>query len=237
MPLTFSLIEKAVNLATKVFLAVRTPSSGGDSDQLQLVSIIDDVSKKIDSLAKGFAGELSYQLEKQQLERLSSQAKVVKLALEFGNDAMLGTAVASISEQIEYSRLRMNEGKHAWFGPWMIAESVRIEALRIMANSPRAVEVVERETVKFRLHILDHVGGMIIGATESPWSKISDFVEGRNEDILLSLANVQALQGSDVPTGSKSGANNGWRNKVEDFFEAEEAPKAAVWPFPVSSRS
>lgn len=236
MPISFSLVEKAVNLALKVFSAVRKPSSNEDADPSQLVSIIDDVSKKIDSLAKGFAGDLSYQLEKQQLERLSSQAKVVKLALEFGNDAMLSTAVASISEQIEYSRLRMQEGKHEWFGPWMIAESVRIEALRIMAKSPRAAEVVQRETIKFRLHILDHAGGMLIVATESPWSKISDFVEGRNEDILLGLSQVAALQGSDAPTASKAGPAKGWMNKVEVFFEEEQAPKAQGWPFPTSSR-
>jgi hypothetical protein len=233
MPLSFSLIEKAVNLATKVFLAVRTPGSE-ESDQSQLISVIDDVSKKIDTLAKGFAGELSYQLEKQQLERLSAQAKVVKLALEFGNDAMLGTAVASISEQIEYSRLRMQEGKHEWFGPWMIAESVRIEALRIMANSPRAVEVVQRETVNFRLHILDHVGALLIGTTESPWSKISDFVEGRNEDVLLGLANVKALQASEIPTASKAASTKGWMSHVEFFFEQDKIPNAPGWPFPTN---
>jgi hypothetical protein len=232
MGISFSLIEKAVDLATRVFVTVRN-TNNTTAEQSQLASVIDEVSKRIDSLANGFAGELSYQLEKQQLEKLSAQAKVVKFALEFGNDAMLATAVTSISEQVEYSRVRLGEGKHEWFGPWMIAESVRIEALRIMANSQRAFEVVQRETLNFRINILNHAGKLLIGAADSPWLKIADFVEGRNEDVLLTLREVPALQVSaPEPTEHKGKPAQAGSAPAA----ATALTPAAAWPFSTSLR-
>jgi len=233
MRLTFSLIEKAVNLATRVFVTVRdTGNNNTAAATPHLASLIDDVSRRIDSVASDFAGEVASQMERQQLEKLSAQAKVVKLALEIGNDSMLGSAVASISEQIEYSRLRLAENKHAWFAPWMIAESIRIEALRIMANNPRGVAVVERETVAFRINILNHVGKLVIGATENPWVQIADFVEGRNENVLQSLSQLDALQMSaDGTVGSEPAAS------LQDASAASSAIAFAAWPFPTSLRS
>jgi hypothetical protein len=243
MSLTFSLIEKAVNLATRVLVTVReSKASAAPAEQSNLIAIIDDVSRKIDSLASDIAGQVSYQLEKQQLEKLSAQAKVVKLALEFGNEVMLGTAVASISEQIEYSRVRLSEGKHEWFGPWMIAESVRIEALRIMAHNQRALDVVQRETLNFRINILNHAGKLIISGRESPWLKIADFVEGRNEDVLLSLGQVEELQLTDLEpeetVPKKATPRPAAATKSVEAPKAEKTTlsPAAPWPFSTSSR-
>lgn len=242
MSLTFSLIEKAVSLATKVFVTVRESNANAvPAEQSNLIAIIDDVSRKIDSLASDIAGQVSYQLEKQQLEKLSAQAKVVKLALEFGNEAMLGTAVASISEQIEYSRVRLSEEKHEWFGPWMIAESVRIEALRIMAHNERALDVVQRETLNFRINILNHAGRLIISGGDSPWLKIADFVEGRNEDVLLSLGQVEELQEFDLE--HEESAQKKVKPRSRAVAKAAVTPAAgksvinpaAAWPFPAGT--
>jgi hypothetical protein len=231
MRITFNLIEKAVDLAVRVFTTVRdTGNNTVTNDSAQLATAIDEVSRRIDAVASDFAGQLAGQLEKLQLERLSAQAKVVRLALEIDNDAMLGTAVASISEQIEYSRLRLAEGKHEWFGPWMIAESVRIEALRIMSSDkPRGLAVLERETAHFRINILNHVGALLIGSADNPWVLIADFVEGRNENVLLSLGHLAELQMPPTPAAIETG-----------FFAAPDteaksmiAP-AAAWPFPTT---
>jgi len=230
MRISFNLIEKAIDLATRVFVTVRD-SDKPTSEQSHLISLIDDVSRQIDSMVNSFAGEMRHQLEQQQLEKLSAQAKVVKLALEFGNPGMLGTALVSISEQIEYARVRLAEGKQEWFGPWMIAESVRIEALRIMADNPRAFEIVKRETQGFRIAILNHVGPLVIGTTDNPWHKIADFVEGRNEDVLLSLHEVKELQaaqadGADVPE----------KRKQPRAEKKTVLVPASGWPFPTNAR-
>ena len=231
MGIPFGLIVNAVTVATKVFVTVRSTNSAS-AQQSQLVSLIDDVSKKIDTLSRDLSAELGYQLEKQQLEKLSALTKVVKLALELGHQAMLGTAVASISEQIDYSRLRLREGKYEWLGPWMIAESVRIEALRIMVADERGLEAVRRETQDFRIHILDHVGRLLVGAADSPWHMIADFIEGRNETLLLSLKDVAELQSEAPQTGAESQPDEA------DFAPAAKtilAPSRS-WPFPTSSR-
>lgn len=241
MGISFSLIAKAVELAAKVFVTVRDSSNGTTADNPDLVSMIDDVSRKIDSVAGSIGGQVAHELEKQQLEKLSAQAKVVRLALEIDNAAslgMLGAAVASISEQIEYSRLRLEEGKHEWFGPWMIGEAVRIEALRIMATGPRAVAAVERETRNFRINILNHVGRFVIASVDNPWAQIADFIDGRNEEILLGLRDIRALQVSDTATGKSTGSTS----EPDPAPAADRAPAAktvvapAKWPFPTGSR-
>jgi hypothetical protein len=230
MGITFNLIEKAVDLATRVFVTVRESTSSASADDSHLVSMIDEVSKKIDSVAHHIGAQLAYQLEKQQLEKLSAQAKVVKLALEIDNAPMLGAAVASISEQIEYSRLRLGEGKLEWFGPWMIAEAVRIEALRFMAGNARALAAVERETLNFRINILNHSGAHLIGAIDNPWIQIADFVDGRNEQVLLHLREVTAFQVvADEPMPSKPAKTTGSTSE-KPTGESVIAPTA--WPFP-----
>lgn len=84
------LARQAVELSAKVFFTMRAAKAGGSaSDTSDLADLIEDVSKKIDSLASDIAGQVGYQLEKQQLEMLSAQAKVVKLALDFGNEHLL----------------------------------------------------------------------------------------------------------------------------------------------------
>jgi len=241
MGISFSLIARAVELAAKVFVTVRDSGDGTAADNSDLVTMIDDVSRKIDSVAVSIGEQVAHQLEKQQLEKLSTQARVVRLALEIDNSAslgMLGAAVASISEQIEYSRQRLEDGKHEWFGPWMIAEAVRIEALRIMATGPRAVAAVERETRNFRINILNHVGRFVITSVDDPWVRIADFVEGRNEEVLLGLRDVSALQASDTATGKGTEPKSG----PAPAPAADPAPVAATviapakWPFPTSSR-
>lgn len=242
MRITFSLIEKAVNLAMRVFVTVReSKANAAPADQSDLIGLIDDVSKKIDSLAGDIAGQLNYQLEKQQLEKLSAQAKSVKLALEFGSDHILGPAVASISEQIEYSRVRLSEGKYEWFGAWMIAESVRIEALRMMANNQRGLDVVRRETMNFRLNILNHAGKLIVSNADNPWLKIADFVEGRNEDLLLGLGQVEELQVFELESEEAAPRKAKPAAPAEAKAAAPAAEKVTLsqatgWPFPTSSR-
>ena len=240
MGISLSLIAKAIELSVKVFATVRAAkASNSTSDTSALSDLIEDVSKKIDSLAADIAGQVAYQLEKQQLEKLSAQAKVVKLALDFGNEHLLGPAVASISEQIEFSRLRLAEGKFEWFGAWMTAEAVRIEALRIMATTPRAAAVVEREAMNFRVNILNHVGKLLIGSADSPWVRIADFVDGRNEDILFDLRDLGAPQAVDITPEEDTKAIAAPR-KVKAKTAAPAAASSTVvptsWPFPTSSR-
>ena len=74
-------------------------------------------------------------MERTQLEQLSIQAKALKFALQFGNETMLSQATLAVTQQTEYCMLRIAEGKYEWFGPWMIAESVRIEGLRMLAKN------------------------------------------------------------------------------------------------------
>jgi hypothetical protein len=244
MGISFSLIAKAVELAAKVFVTVRDSGTDTSADNSDLVSMIDDVSRKIDLVAGSIGGQVAHQLEKQQLEKLSAQAKVVRLALEIGDAGLLGAAVASISEQIEYSRLRLEEGKQEWFGPWMIAEAVRIEALRIMTTGPRGVAAVERETRNFRINILNHVGRFVITSVDNPWVRIADFVEGRNEELLLGLRDVRALQVSDTATGESTGSRSGPDPvattapvpPTDPAPAAKTVIAATKWPFPTSSR-
>jgi len=239
MGISLNLIAKAIELSAKVFFTMRAAKAGGSaSDTSHLADLIEDVSKKIDSLASDIAGQVAYQLEKQQLEMLSAQAKVVKLALDFGNEHLLGPAVAKISEQIEFSRLRLAEGKLEWLGAWMIAEAVRIEALRIMATTPRAAAVVERETMNFRVNILNHVGKLLIGGADSPWVRIADFVDGRNEDILFDLRDLGALQAVDITPHEDTkaiAAPKKVKAKTATSSTSVVVPSAA-WPFPTSSR-
>jgi hypothetical protein len=239
MGISLNLIAKAIELSVKVFVSVRAAKvNNGAGDTSELSDLIEDVSKKIESLASDFTGQVAHQLERQQLDMLSAQAKVVKLALDFGNEHLLGPAVAKISEQIEFSRLRLAEGKLEWFGPWMIAEAVRIEALRIMATTPRAAAVVERETMNFRVGILNHVGKHLIGGADSPWVRIADFVDGRNEDILFDLRDLGALQAADItPDEEPKAIAAPGKAKAK---AAAPAPSSVVaptsWPFPTSSR-
>lgn len=239
MGISLSLIAKAIELSAKVFVTVRAAKADkGSGDSAELSDLIEDVSKKIDSLASDIAGQVAYQLERQQLEMLSAQAKVVKLALDFGSEHLLGPAVAKISEQIEFSRLRLAEGKLEWFAPWMIAEAVRIEALRIMAPTPRAAAVVERETMNFRVNILNHVGKHLIGGVDSPWVRIADFVDGRNEDILFDLRDLGALQAVDITPAEETRAiaapGNAKTKAAASATKSIIAPTA--WPFPTSAR-
>jgi len=231
MAITFSLIEKAVLLATKVFTTVRSTQRSEAPDQDAVVSALDDVSKRIDSLPASVARSVASELEWQQLEKLSSQAKSLKMAIEFGHETMLAASLVPISEQVEYSRLRLAEGKLEWLGPWMAAEAIRIEALRSLASTPKALSVVQNEVAQFRIRILNYTGRLVVGSMDEPWLKIASFVDGRDDALLYDIANASELQVADIVPDAP--AKKPTARKAQP---ATTALASTAWPFPTTSR-
>jgi hypothetical protein len=223
MGLSFSVAVKAFELAARVLVTVRA-SRRASADPSSMVSMLEDVSGTIDRLAGSIDSQIARQLEQHQLAKLAARARVVRLALEMGDTAMLGPAVASITEQIEYSKQRLEEGRQEWFGPWMVAAAVQIEALHRMAASAGARAVVRREAENFRTGIVDYAGRFLGNAVDSPLVRTAGFLEGRNEDFLLDLTETGALQSLDAVSPARAGGR-----------KAEASPTdghTVKWPFP-----
>lgn len=230
MAITFSLIEKAVLLATKVFVAVKSTEAGVAPDQGAVVDALDAMSKRIDSMPATIARKVASELEWQQLEKLSSQAKALKTAIEFGHEGMLAASLVPISEQVEYSRIRLAEGKLEWLGPWMAAEAIRIEALRSLASNPKSLAVVQNEVTGFRIRILNYTGKLVVGSTEEPWLKIAGFVDGRDDSLLYDIAGISELQ-----TVNASQEPSAKKPKPSIASETKSALAPTAWPFPTTS--
>jgi hypothetical protein len=242
----FSLLKKGTEFATFVFGKVRDlegklTETGTDGatchyDDKKLIAAIEDVSQKIEDVASSIVAGVSEKIEFDQLQKLGSQVKVLKGALEFGNENMIITALVPLAEQVQYSKLRIAEGKQQWIGPWMIGESIRLAAMQTLASNDRSREFVAREILNFRVHILDNTGEFLIRTMQSPWLQISDFIEGRNEkllDNLEALKHVEAkvkLQAEKITAKPKASAA---KAKVAP---APALSPAAGWPFPTSTR-
>ena len=149
-----------------------------------LLASIKDISEKLDVLAQDVANRVSIKLESDQLEKLISQIKSVRFALEFNDKNMLSVSLVNIMDQIEYAKRRILEDKYEWLGPWMMAESIRIVSLRKMANDKSSMDMVYQEALTFRINILDYTGSAIIKPKSAPWREIADFVDGKNENLL-----------------------------------------------------
>jgi hypothetical protein len=233
MAIPFNIAVTALKLAASVFTFVKQSSDQKSVDDHGLIDALDALSKKIDTLPASHGQQLASALEWQQLEKLSSQAKALRLALEFGHETMLAAALVPVSEQVEYSRLRLAEGKFEWLGPWLAGESIRIEALRRLANNPRAFDVVQRETANFRMAILKLAGKRLVNSMDDPWFRICSFVEGRDEALLLDIAELDWTDAAPETPGLET---------APAVSEPEEAPVArsviapAAWPFPTSAR-
>lgn len=238
----FNLVKKGVETASFVFGKVREFEGHLNAvvgtvptphyDDQKLIAAIDEVSQKIDSVAHSIVARVSEKLEFDQLQKLGSQVKVLKSALEFGKESMIVAALTPLAEQVQYSKLRIVEGKQEWIGPWMIGESIRLAAMQTLATDDRERAFVSREIVNFRVQILDCTGEFLIRSIPSPWLQISDFVEGRNEKL---LDNLEAIK--DFDKGAKPKAVKPERLKKEQPSDAKTvlAPSAA-WPFPTSTR-
>jgi hypothetical protein len=238
----FNLVKKGVETASFLFGKVRefeghlnavegsVPTSHYDDQKL--ISAIDDVSQKIDAVAHSIVAGVSEKLEFDQLQKLGSQVKVLKSALEFGKENMIVAALTPLAEQVQYSKLRIVEGKQEWIGPWMIGESIRLAAMQTIAADDRERAFVSREIINFRVQILDSTGEFLLRSIPSPWMQISDFVEGRNERL---LDNLDAIM--DLEKGERTKASKSERVKKEQPSDAKAvlAP-AAAWPFPSSTR-
>ncbi|VVE77006.1 hypothetical protein PCA31118_05356 [Pandoraea captiosa] len=193
------LLHKGFDLASDILSYLRDGDEGTDRAQSEnatslvletkVLTAIDDVSRKLDLVAQDIVSKVSQKLEHDQLERLSAQIKAVKFGIQFGDESMLKLPLVQVAEQIEYAKHRIAEGKYEWLGPWMMAESIRLVGLREIARNDAACEVLKREALSFRLNILDFTGDFLLKAVNSPWVKISEFVEGRNEDVLRLIEN------------------------------------------------
>lgn len=154
--------------------------------------------------------------------------KVLKNALEFGNENMIVTALMPLAEQVQYSKLRIGEGKQEWIGPWMIAEFIRLAAMQTLAGDDRQRAFIFREIASFRVQILDHAGEILIRLISSPWQQIADFVEGRNEQLLDNLESIQDFEKEARP---KAGASEQSTQGQPELAKTVNAP-AIAWPFP-----
>lgn len=237
----FSLIKKGVDCAAYVFGKLREHEGSTKSidstsqvpspDDQELIAKIEDISQKIETIAASVVAGVTQKMEFDQLQKLGSQVRVLKGALQFGKESMIITALVPLSEQVQYSRLRIAEGKREWIGPWMIAESIRLAAMQTLADDEKSRAFVVREITDFRIQILDNTGDFLIHTVQSPWLKISDFIEGRNEDI---LENLDAIKNVEKPAKPKA-----TRTKTaikESGRKAVPAPSKA-WPFPSSTRN
>lgn len=221
----------------------------------RVLTAIDDVARKLDGVAQDIVGKVSEKLERDELERLASQIKGLKLALEFGDKGMLSATLARIMEQIDYAKNRIAEGKIEWLGPWVIAESIRIVALHEVAESTKAHELVKRLAHDFRIDVLDYTRDYLMRSGKAPWVKISEFVEGKNEDLMSLLASsvdfgdqkVQRAERASKPRkpSSDSAQKSNPRVSAPAAPAASTAPAttvktalnpSAAWPFPTGSR-
>jgi hypothetical protein len=213
----------------------------------KLARAVDDVAKKLEGAIQSIVGNIVEKIERDQLELLTAQVKSVHFALEFENDGMLGPAVSRIMELIAYAKNRIAEGKQEWLGPWLMAESVRIIALRRLASSERALALVQSEAHTFRLNILDYSGKSLVSKGNVPWVKIAEFVEGKNEDVVLLISRSAQLDPLEEREQEDLGAQATEPSTVSE--KKAEAPSAATssvktalnpvaaWPFPTGSRS
>ncbi|MCA8277659.1 hypothetical protein LGN17_34815 [Burkholderia sp. AU30280] len=206
----------------------------------KLASAVDDVAKRLEGAVQSIVGNVVEKIERDQLELLTAQAKSVHFAIEFENDGMLGPAVTRIMELIAYAKNRIAEGKQEWLGPWLMAESIRIVALRRLASSEKAKALVQSEAHAFRLSILDYSGQALLSKGKVPWMKVAEFVQGTNEDIVQLIA--QSVQSDRLARDDQavSGANN--TVEQEDATSTDRSPgvmtamnPTAAWPFPTGS--
>ncbi|HGO6069733.1 TPA: hypothetical protein ACK3Q6_005276 [Burkholderia cepacia] len=207
----------------------------------RLASAVDDVAKKLESAVQSIVGNVVDKIERDQLELLTAQAKSVHFAIEFENDGMLGPAVSRIMELIAYAKNRIAEGKQEWLGPWLMAESIRIVALRRLASSEKAKALVQSEAHAFRLNILDYSGQLLLSKGKVPWMKVAEFVQGTNEDIVQLIA--RSVQSDRQTQGDQAVPEV--EGAVEQELSASTAPRSGVkaalnpsaaWPFPTGSR-
>ncbi|HDR9164793.1 TPA: hypothetical protein QDB28_005228 [Burkholderia vietnamiensis] len=160
---------------------------------------IEVVSAKLDSLAGDVELRVTQRLETQELEKLAAVVRSAKTALEFGNQSLLASTLASLSERVEYARNRLAEGNADWLSLWMAGESMRIACLSSLADNDRAREIVARETHAFRLNILTFSRSIIFDANQIPWVAIADFVNGKGEQLLTLLEQNNSTAANDLP--------------------------------------
>lgn len=159
----------------------------------RLLAEIDDVSRRLSTVAGDAAALVRLKLEKDRLEDLSAHIQSMKFAIEFGKEALLMPALASIAIQIAYAKSRLVEGKYEWLGTWMMAEAVRIAALYQVAGNDSAIRLAEREAKAFRLAILNFTGKSLVDSGGSHWELIADFVDGRNENYLVGVKEAKVF--------------------------------------------
>ncbi|WP_153135327.1 biotin/lipoyl-containing protein [Paraburkholderia agricolaris] len=197
------MLRKSYKIASQVLSYLREGEERTDSTPVattnareevnaKVLSAINDVSQKLDIVARDIVGKVTQKLEQDQLEKLAAQVRTVKLGLELDNEGILTTSLVHITEQIEYAKNRLAEDKREWLGPWLMAEAVRIAALRAVSGGERAMTVLNRGAMSFRLNILDYTRDLLLKTGRSPWLKIAEFVEGRNEDVLRLVENMSS---------------------------------------------
>lgn len=174
----------------------------------RLLSTIDEVAQQISSVASDAAFRVTQKIESDRLEDLAAQIKGLNLAIQVGNDSMLGSALSAIGLQIEYAKNRLKEGKSDWLGAWMMAESMRLTGLSKIASPA----LVEKEAQAFRIGILNNTQGLLIRGDQTPWVQIAQFVGGKSE----------ALLGLIQPTGN--GASLGEKVVTTDVIRAPAMP-------------
>jgi len=228
-----------------------TMAARSNEASAKLALAVDDVAKRLESAVKSIVGNIIEKLEHDELEMLTAQIRTVHLALQMDNAAMLGAAMPRIMELIAYAKNRITEGKREWVGPWLMAESIRIIALEHLATSDSGRAAVKNEASTFRLNILDFSGQALVKTGNVPWVKISEFVQGTNEDVVQLIAqsselDAPAQRSRKAPTAvvveNAPKRTRAKKEKVETSQPAATIVKtglnpASAWPFPTGSRS
>ncbi|ARK91037.1 hypothetical protein BOC42_27815 [Burkholderia pseudomallei] len=245
------LLDKGLTLAGEFLSFVREEGARSSEPDMavavaasrsneKLASAVDDVAKRLETAVQSIVGNVVDKIERDQLELLTAQAKSVHFAIEFENDGMLGPAVTRIMELIAYAKNRIAEGKQEWLGPWLMAESIRIVALRRLASSEKAKALVQSEAHAFRLSILDYSGQSLLSKGKVPWMKVAEFVQGTNEDIVQLIA--QSVQSDKLAQDDQAVSET--NNTVEQQNAVSTVRSsgvktamnpAAAWPFPTGS--
>ncbi|MCA1326296.1 hypothetical protein [Herbaspirillum sp. alder98] len=246
-----ALIDKGFALASDFLAYIREKSERDHqlkmtklkmaAQESKVMDAILDVSTQLDVAVRDIVRQVTEKIERDQWEKLVAQVKGLQTALDFEDEAMIRVAVANISDQIEYAKNRLNEKKTQWMGPWLVAESIRLVALRQIASSDKTVKLLDRYTKEFRINILNLGASPLLSSGNVPWLQIADFIEGRNEDVIPLIAEASASKAA-LSAPRKPRAVPAAKAKPAKAPKAAAKPStgtvlnpAAAWPFPTGT--
>lgn len=210
-------INQAARIATLFFSVVREGKevfvsetgmndASKAADGERILSAISDLSRQLERATSSIVGAVGQKFEQEQYEKLGSTVKAVKLALEMRSRVLLAPSIASLSEQVERAKNRLDEGKSNWFGPWLAGESVRLIGMHALVEDAGGRQAVQRLAAELRENVLEYSRDTLEERRRLPWRQIADFVKGESEEILSLIGDESSgdRQGREIVILSES---------------------------------